>query len=102
MRDRLAYGDRAPLWKPRLLLSDGSTPRSPVIRCCRPGRSGANSTRRAVMPRRMADGLISIGSPRFCTACRSGSAPPCPWPSEEATSPPALTQSKTALLNGPV
>ena len=35
----------SPRWKPRLLLSDGSTPRSPVIRCCRPGRSGASSTR---------------------------------------------------------
>jgi len=46
----------SPHWKPRPLLSDGSTPRSPVIRCCRPGCSGASSTRRVVMPRSMALG----------------------------------------------
>ena len=91
MGNRLAYGDVVASWKRRPLLSDGSTPRSPVIRCCRPGRSGASSTRRVVMPRWMVAGSISIGSPRSCTACRSGSAPPCPWPSGEATSPPSPT-----------
>ena len=41
----------SPHWKPRPLLSDGSTPRSPVIRCCQSGCSEASSTRRVVMPR---------------------------------------------------
>jgi hypothetical protein len=34
-------------------------------------------------------GSISIGSPCSRTACRSGSAPPCHWPSGEVTSPPS-------------
>jgi hypothetical protein len=32
------------------------------------------------MPTWMVAGSICIGSPRSSTACRSGSAPPCPWP----------------------
>ena len=44
-------------------------------------------------------GAISTGSPRSCTACRSGLAPPCPWPSGAATSPPS--RRRAALLDSP-
>jgi hypothetical protein len=81
MTNRLAYGDGVASLEAAALAVGRLDAALLVIRRYRPGRSGASSTRRAVMPRRMADGLISIGSPRSRTACRSGAVPPCPWPS---------------------
>ena len=96
MTNRLAYGDGVASLEAAALAVGRLDAALLVIRRYRPGRSGASSTRRVVMPRWMAAGSISIGSPRSCTACRSGSAPPCPWPSREARSPPSPTRSSCA------
>jgi hypothetical protein len=88
MRNRFAYGDVvAPLEAAALAV----------------GRLDAALSGHPLLPawmfwsqldtaRRHADGMVAgsicIGSPRSSTACRSGSAPPCPWMSGEATSPP--------------
>ncbi len=87
-------------WRRQPLLSGGSMLRSLVTRCCWPGRFGASSTRRVVMPRWMASGSICTASPPSCTACRSKSALPVPGRAGRRHHRDRLC-GRGALLDGP-